>query len=100
MTAALAAEYALRPHTTDRPRDRPDVDDRSGPPLLDQCPRGVLGAEEHAANVHREGVVPVLHMELGQRSERASDRGVVDHAVETTKRLEGMLDDIADVVLG
>ena len=52
--------------------------------------------QEHAGDVHRHDVVPVLEAGLGERLARAHD-GVVDHDVEPAGRRRGPAHRLLDV---
>jgi hypothetical protein len=83
----LRRRVGLRTRTPAQTRHRGGVEDHPAVTLRDHHPGCVLGAEEHRSDQHREAGVPVLHLDLGDRAERATDPGVVEQHVETSERL-------------
>ncbi len=84
---------------SDEPGDRPGVEDHAAVALLLELDDGVLAAEEHAAQVHRDepvevvdGVVLEGHPEPGRR-----DADVVEQDVESPEVLDGRGDHVGDL---
>ena len=81
----LGRRVGQRAGAAAEPGDRRGVDDAAAAALLDHHPRRVLDAEEHAAHEDGERAVPVVDADLGERTERAADAGVVEQHVEAAE---------------
>ena len=64
---------------------------RPPPPLLDHLLRRRLGAQPRAGEVDGDDLVPAVDREVDERG-LVLDAGVIDHDVEPTERLDGLVD--------
>ena len=78
----LGRGVRLRAVAAEESRHRRGADDRAAATLRLQHARAVLHAEEHAAQQHAHGEVPVLDLDVRDRTDGARHARVVEDAVE------------------